>query len=47
MNIQVRLDKIIYGGRVLGRYNGKVVFVDAVLNGSTMTYIGSYAIVGF
>jgi len=29
MNIQVRLDKIIYGGRVLGRYNGKVVFVDA------------------
>lgn len=29
MNIQIRLDKMIYGGKVLGRYNGKVVFVDA------------------
>ncbi|MDI6793837.1 MAG: 23S rRNA (uracil(1939)-C(5))-methyltransferase RlmD [bacterium] len=29
MSIQIRLDKMIYGGRVLGRYKGKVVFVDA------------------
>ncbi|MFH1860570.1 MAG: 23S rRNA (uracil(1939)-C(5))-methyltransferase RlmD [bacterium] len=33
MSIQIRLDKMIYGDRVLGRDNGKVVFVNAGIEG--------------
>ena len=33
MNIQLKLDKMVYGGEALGRYEGKVVFVNGGIDG--------------
>lgn len=33
MNIQLRLDKMVYGGEALGKYKGKVVFVNGGMEG--------------
>lgn len=33
MNIQIRLDKMVYGGEALGKYEGKVVFVNGGIEG--------------